>query len=427
MKLESLRAERGEEAAQACELAVGSGEQPRQLRDLLHADARALTRLRAQERAQSPLDPQPLSLEREGVGVTVRQRVLNDGTRRLLRTRGRIEKGPNLGQDSGEAAVHSPLSIRREPAGDMGRRAYLRGVCGPCLAAVTILLLLASRRREGADPPSSAASTVRSNVPNVDPARTAALAVDLRTGAVVYSRNAALALVPASNQKLPVAYAALAQLGPGYRFHTEIVGSGTLVGDVWHGDLWLRGYGDPTLGPDDLAVLATDVASWGIRRVDGAVIADESWFDAVRVGPGWKPGFYIYESPPLSALVVDRGRYRGHTSANPALAAASLLRQALESAGVAVAERTRTGVLTMIGLPLAQDVSEPLADIVRFMGRESDNYTAEMLVKQLGAVYAGTGSTAWGVGSSGGALAAPASRSPASGSPTGRAFRVSTG
>ena len=93
-------------------------------------------------------------------------------------------------------------------------------------------------------------------VPNVDPARTAALAVDLRTGAVVYSRNESLALVPASNQKLPVTYAALSELGPGYRFHTEVVGRGTLVGDVWHGDLWLRGYGDPTLGPADLTALA---------------------------------------------------------------------------------------------------------------------------------------------------------------------------
>ena len=54
-----------------------------------------------------------------------------------------------------------------------------------------------------------------------------------------------------------MAYAALSQLGPGYRFHTEVVGSGTLVGDVWHGNLWLRGYGDPTLGPEDLAGLAS--------------------------------------------------------------------------------------------------------------------------------------------------------------------------
>jgi D-alanyl-D-alanine carboxypeptidase/D-alanyl-D-alanine-endopeptidase (penicillin-binding protein 4) len=278
----------------------------------------------------------------------------------------------------------------------MGRQAHLRHRFGPWLAVVAVMLGLVSPAR-AADPTLTARLDRALKVPHVDPSRTAALAVDLRTGTVVYARNQSLALIPASNQKLPVAYAALALLGPGYRFHTEVVGSGTLMGDVWHGDLWLRGFGDPTLGRTDLEALAADVASWGIRRVDGAVIGDESWFDARRVAPGWKPSFYIGESPPLSALVVDRGRYRGRTSANPALAGASLLRQALEASGVQVVDRTRSGVLTTVGLPLARDVSEPLADIVRFMGRESDNYTAEVLVKQLGALYADRGSTAAGV------------------------------
>ena len=277
----------------------------------------------------------------------------------------------------------------------MGRRAYLPPRTGPWLIAVALLLVLAAPAR-AADPTLGTRLAKALAVPHVDPARTAALALDLRTGTVVFQRNPTLSLVPASNQKLPVAYAALALLGPGYRFHTEVVGSGSLVGDVWHGDLWLRGYGDPTLLPGDLRALAAEVASWGIRRVDGAVAADESWFDARRTAPGWRPSFYLHESPPLSALVVDRGLYRGTTSANPALAAGSLLRQALADAGVRVTGRTRTGVLTSAGLPLARDVSEPLADLVRFMGRESDNYTAEILVKQLGAVFAGRGSTAAG-------------------------------
>jgi D-alanyl-D-alanine carboxypeptidase/D-alanyl-D-alanine-endopeptidase (penicillin-binding protein 4) len=278
----------------------------------------------------------------------------------------------------------------------MGQRSYLRLFLGPCTVAAVLLLSLAPPAL-AADPTLTGRLDRALQVPHVDPSRTAALAVDLRTGAVVYARNQSLSLVPASNQKLPVAYAALALLGPGYRFHTEVVGSGTLVGDVWHGDLWLRGFGDPTLEPADLDLLAAEVASWGIRRVDGAVLGDESWFDARRVAPGWKPSFYIDESPPLSALVVDRGRYRGRTSANPALAAASLFRQALEARNVRVAGRTRSGVLTTVGLPLARDVSEPLADVVRFMGRESDNYTAEVLVKQLGALHAGEGSTAAGL------------------------------
>ncbi|MDQ3066098.1 MAG: D-alanyl-D-alanine carboxypeptidase, partial [Actinomycetota bacterium] len=259
-----------------------------------------------------------------------------------------------------------------------------------------MLLLAAPATAPAADATLPARLAKALAVPHVDPARTAALAVDLRTGAVVFERNASLSLIPASNQKLPVAYAALSLLGTGHRFHTEVIGTGSLVGDVWHGDLWLRGFGDPTLKPSDLDGLAAEIASWGIGRVDGAVIADESWFDARRTAPGWRPGFYIYESPPLSALVVDRGRYRGRTSPNPALAAGSLLRRSLVAAGVRVTGRTRMGVLATSGLPLARDVSEPLADVVRFMGRESDNYTAEMLVKQLGAVFADRGSTAAG-------------------------------
>ena len=281
----------------------------------------------------------------------------------------------------------------------MGRRSHLRVRRDPlwCAILVLVTLVLAAAAPASAARPTLSGRLDRAlRVPHVDPQRSAALAVDLRSGLVVYSRNASLALIPASNEKLPVAYAALALLGPAYRFHTEVVGTGTLVGDVWHGDLWLRGFGDPTLERSDLEALTAEIASWGIRRVDGAVRADESWFDARRVGPGWKARFLIGESPPLSALVVDRGFYRGRTSRNPALAAASLFRQALQARGIHVTRRTGQGVLTTAGLPLARDLSEPLAEIVRFMGRESDNFTAEVLVKHFGALFAGRGTTAAG-------------------------------
>ena len=279
----------------------------------------------------------------------------------------------------------------------MGRQAHLRPVLGPLLAVLLAVLAAAlAPVAQAADPTLQARLGKALAVPHLDAAKTAALAIDLRTGAVAFSRNPDLSLRPASNEKLPVAYAALALLGTGFRFHTEVVGTGSQVGDVWHGDLFLQGFGDPTLEPADLDGLAAEVASWGIARVDGAVIGDESWFDALRTGPGWKPTFYIQESPPLSALIVDRGWFRGRTSGNPALAAASLFRSALEKRGITVRRDARTGRLASGGFPLAQDLSEPLADVVRFMGRESDNYTSEVLVKQLGALYGTGGSTAAG-------------------------------
>jgi serine-type D-Ala-D-Ala carboxypeptidase/endopeptidase (penicillin-binding protein 4) len=330
--------------------------------------------------------------------VAGRQHVLDDGTPWRLAARGRVEQRPNLGQQIRQQVDQGPSIVHPATSEGMGREAHLAPRLGPCLAVVLagLAIVLCSAAPASAARPLSVRLDRALRVPHVAPSRTAALAVDLRSGRVVYSRNASLALIPASNEKLPVAYAALSLLGPGYRFHTEVVGTGALVGDVWHGDLWLRGFGDPTLASSDIDALTAEIASWGIRRVDGAVLADESWFDSRRVGPGWKARFFIGESPPLSALVVDRGFYRGKTSHNPALAAASLLRQALEAHGIHVARRSGRGVLTSSGLPLAQDLSEPLARIVRFMGRESDNYAAEMLVKQIGALFAGRGSTAAG-------------------------------
>ena len=395
-----MEAQAREQGADVCELPLGLREPAGQLGDLACRDTAAGT----EERPQAPLDPEPLALQPERVRIAARERVLDDRARRPLGAVRQREQRPNLGQDRGGGVVHDVPIIDRSRPRNMGRRAYLFHRVGPLLAALAALLALAAPAR-AADPTLGLRLARALAVPHVDPARTGALAIDLRTGTVVYQRNASLPLVPASNQKLPVAYAALTLLGPGYRFHTEVTGSGTLVGDVWHGDLWLRGYGDPTLEQADLDALAAEVAAWGISRVDGAVIADESWFDERRTAPGWKPSFYIQESPPLSALVVDRARYRGRTSANPALAAGSLFRQALERAGIAVAGRTRSGVLTTGGLPLAQDLSEPLREIVRFMCRESDNFTAEVVVKELGALYGTGGTTAAGARVVRGALA----------------------
>jgi D-alanyl-D-alanine carboxypeptidase/D-alanyl-D-alanine-endopeptidase (penicillin-binding protein 4) len=232
-------------------------------------------------------------------------------------------------------------------------------------------------------------------VPHVSPARSAAFVLDLSTGEVVYSQNAARSLAPASTAKLPLTYALLTTLGPSFRIQTEVVGRGDQRGAVWHGDLVLIGRGDPTLSRADLARLARLVRAKGIARVTGSIVGDESWFDARRMAPGWRASFFIGESPPLSALVVDRARYRGAVSRNPALASAALFREELHRAGV-VAGRATTGRAGAYGLPLGAVVSPPLATIVRYMDRESDNFTAEILLKELGAVVSGQGTTAAG-------------------------------
>jgi len=234
-------------------------------------------------------------------------------------------------------------------------------------------------------------------VPHVSLASTGAVVVDLTTGETVYSRNATLSLLPASNEKLAVTYAALTALGPAFRIETDVLGEGTQAGTTWRGDLVLKGYGDPTLSSADLTDLARQVRAAGITRVTGGVLGDESWFDSRRTAPGWKASFYIYESPPLSALIVDRGRYGRFTSHDPALAAAQLFRLALVRAGVHVAGGAAHGVADDVAQPLASVDSATTAAIVHWMDRVSDNFVAEMLVKELGAVQGTAGTTAAGL------------------------------
>jgi D-alanyl-D-alanine carboxypeptidase/D-alanyl-D-alanine-endopeptidase (penicillin-binding protein 4) len=289
---------------------------------------------------------------------------------------------------------HGPTGLSFDQAGPIfPRRRLLRA-----LAASALALAVSA-------PPAGAVTDVRPlakrlagalAVPHVNQARSSALAVDLATGEVVFSRRPDFSLAPASTEKLTLAYALLRTFGPAYRLETHVLGAGHQDETTWRGDLVLRGEGDPTLSTRSLTRLATQIRDSGIRRVTGAVVGDESLFDGRRVAHGWKPSYYIAESPPLSALVVDRGMYRGRPSRNPALAAASSFRAALRSVGVRVARPSRVGGPGAADIELAGVASQPLHLLLRAVNRDSDNFTAELLLKHLGAVQTGKGTTAAG-------------------------------
>ena len=263
------------------------------------------------------------------------------------------------------------------------------------LAAAVLAGAASAPARDGADPPLQRRLAAALAVPHVNQARAAAVAMDLATGELLFARNTRAPLAPASTEKLAVAFAAFAVFGPVYQIPTEVLGTGGLAGTTWVGDVYLKGWGDPTLSSADLRALAGQLRTAGIRRIAGSVVGDESAFDRRRTGPGWRPTFYIGESPPLSALVVDRAKVAGRTSHDPALAAADLFRSALRGHGI-VAGETRTGRAPADAYALAAVHSAPLAKIVRFMGVESDNFTAEMLLKLLGAAEGRVGTSAAG-------------------------------
>jgi len=227
----------------------------------------------------------------------------------------------------------------------------------------------------------------------VSPARTGAIVLDLQTGSSLFAHNPRLPLRPASNEKLATTYAALTALGPSFRIETDVLGEGQQSGATWQGNLVLKGYGDPALSAAQVAKLARQVAADGITHVSGRVLGDESWFDTRRTGLGWKPQFYLHESPALSALIVNRGWTGRYETARPALMAAQLFRHDLRRAGVSVHGGATTGVASAEAAPLAEVQSAPLAALVRHMDVYSDNFYAEMLLKEVGAVQ-GTGGSA---------------------------------
>jgi serine-type D-Ala-D-Ala carboxypeptidase/endopeptidase (penicillin-binding protein 4) len=91
--------------------------------------------------------------------------------------------------------------------------------------------------------------------------------------------NADISVNPASTMKLVTTYAALELLGPTYQWKTEFYTDGTLKGDVLHGNLFLKGGGDPKLNMEKLWLLLRDLRANGVRQVTGDLILDRSHFN----------------------------------------------------------------------------------------------------------------------------------------------------
>jgi serine-type D-Ala-D-Ala carboxypeptidase/endopeptidase (penicillin-binding protein 4) len=219
---------------------------------------------------------------------------------------------------------------------------------------------------------------------------------DLDTKRVLFTSKADVPRPPASVEKLYTTSTALLRYGPDATFETTVAGSGFLDPDgVWRGDLYLRGGGDPTLNQTDLQTLATTLGANGIIRVDGSVLGDESRFDALRGSYDTGGAYDSDVGGVLSALAFNRGFAK---DGKPAAQAARQFAKTLRTSGIRVDGRSGVGITPASVNELASVDSPPVRDLIRLTNVPSDNYMAEMLVKDLGASYAESGTTATGVG-----------------------------
>ncbi|NWG13883.1 MAG: D-alanyl-D-alanine carboxypeptidase/D-alanyl-D-alanine-endopeptidase, partial [Acidobacteria bacterium] len=139
--------------------------------------------------------------------------------------------------------------------------------------------------------------------------------IDTSNDEVLLSLNPDKPFTPGSVAKVLTTAAALEKLGPDFRFRTGVYTSGTLLPDgTLSGDLYLVGRGDPHLSatssdPSEKSAfreLAEKLSALGIRRVQGQIIGDDSYFDASGDGSGWTSReLKARYGAPISALSIN--------------------------------------------------------------------------------------------------------------------------
>jgi D-alanyl-D-alanine carboxypeptidase/D-alanyl-D-alanine-endopeptidase (penicillin-binding protein 4) len=156
--------------------------------------------------------------------------------------------------------------------------------------------------------------------------------ISLDRGDLLYERNATRLYMPASNNKIVTAAAALARLGPDYRYETRIASDGEVIGGVLKGSLIITGSGDPSLAArfhdgDPFRVFrdwASQLRARGIRKIEGEIIGDARAFPPPFLGSSWEWDDLIYGyAAPVTALQFNENLWTlevtpGNTAGAPA-------------------------------------------------------------------------------------------------------------
>ncbi len=231
--------------------------------------------------------------------------------------------------------------------------------------------------------PAELQAAVARELDGVGGQRSVAVAID---GQIVIDNAGGTPRLPASTQKIYVAGAALARFGPDHRFQT-VVRSGPIVNGSTS-ELTLVAGGDPSFTLGDLRDLVKQVKSAGITSISGRMVIDDSLFDRIVSGPGWKSSFTPGESGYLNAMLIDGNRRNDdEIRADVGLANLRRFHSELAKGGVTVDPNTSLARATSPSSAaiVATVKSDTVAELVSHMTKKSDNTYAEVLLKQVGA------------------------------------------
>ena len=238
---------------------------------------------------------------------------------------------------------------------------------------------------------------------------------------LIEGHNLNLGLVPASNQKIITTYTALRILGPEHKFVTSVAAGSEIGPNGTVNSLYLIGGGDPFLATKEwwlqyeeiegrsntsLEKLADNVVDSGIKKINGGVIGDDSYFDDVRVGPWAQRLTEQNQAGPLSALNVNEGYIEWGEiqnlsaripSESPTLNAAQVFSDLLIDRGVQIEGVSSEGTTPEDAVKITSISSPDLIEIVTHINSYSSNIGAELLLKEIAVQSGSIGSTDTGI------------------------------
>lgn len=197
------------------------------------------------------------------------------------------------------------------------------------------------------------------------------------------SWQADLPLNPASVMKLVTTYAGLDLLGPGHLWRTRVYKQGFVRDGVLHGNLLIKGSGDPKLVLERIQDLMRAIESKGIRAIDGDILLDNSVFrlpphdaaafddDPLRPYNAGPDGLLLNFKALIFSFVPDPAGKRVLVHSEPPIAGVEIPAELPLAGGACGSWRTR----------LAADFSDP--NRVSFAGR----YALSCGEQQWGVAY----------------------------------------
>ena len=219
--------------------------------------------------------------------------------------------------------------------------------------------------------------------------KSGAMVLDAANGSTLFARRPGKARILASNTKLFTTATALGRFGADGRLATSAWSADDISDGISQG-LYLRGGGDPTLSTTGLQKLADRVRAAGVVSVVGPLRYDDSFLDRHTGIP--ETGITPERVGTLSGLTIDGG-----SPGDPAKLAAQRFEDALRKDGVSIGTSV-TPALVVPGFVRVADYASPtMADIVQDTNVPSNNFLAEMLLKDVGAQFGGAGSTVTGI------------------------------